>query len=64
MSDTGVVLLRRMLREQLKRLERGLDPMNVVRDKKAARGIPTGTWNAVLSASEAAALGDNVGRLA
>lgn len=64
MSDTGVVLLRRMLREQLKRLEQGLDPMNIVRDKSAARGIPTGTWNAILSASEAAALGDKVGRLA
>ncbi|MGO4330407.1 Rieske 2Fe-2S domain-containing protein [Cupriavidus sp. 2TAF22] len=61
-SDTGVVMLRRMLREQLKRLEQGLDPLNIVRDKDAARGIPTFTWNAVLTASEAAALGDNVGR--
>jgi hypothetical protein len=63
-SDTGVVMLRRMLREQLKRLGQGLDPLNVVRDKDAARGIPTSTWNAVLTSGEAAALGANVGRLA
>jgi nitrite reductase/ring-hydroxylating ferredoxin subunit len=63
-SDTGVVMLRRMLREQLKRLGQGLDPLNVVRDKDAARGIPTSTWNAVLTSGEAAELGANVGRLA
>jgi phenylpropionate dioxygenase-like ring-hydroxylating dioxygenase large terminal subunit len=63
-SDAGVIMLRRMLREQLKRMEQGLDPMNIVRDKDAAHGIPTGTWNAVLSPAEAADLGDNVGRLA
>jgi 5,5'-dehydrodivanillate O-demethylase len=31
-SDVGVALLRRMLREQLDRVEKGLDPIGVVRD--------------------------------
>jgi hypothetical protein len=34
-SDTGIVMLRRLLREQLKRVEQGLDPINVMRDASA-----------------------------
>ena len=34
-SDVGVVLLRRMLQEQLARVEQGLDPLGTVRDESA-----------------------------
>lgn len=54
MSDTGIVMLRRLLREQIKRVEGGLDPINVVRDTEAARSIPTGAWNTILTPAEAA----------
>ena len=53
-SDTGVVMLRRMLREQIQRVERGLDPINVSRDKDANRRIPTNAWNTILTPGEAA----------
>ena len=56
-SDTGVVMLRRLLREQLQRIEQGLDPINVMRDPSRNRRIPTGAWNTILSPAEAAALG-------
>jgi hypothetical protein len=55
-SDTGIVMLRRLLREQLQRVEQGLDPINVVRDPSASKRIPTGAWNTILSPSEAAAV--------
>ena len=54
-SDTGIVMLRRMLREQIKAVEDGRDPVNVVRNSAANRRIPTGAWNTVLSPAEAAA---------
>jgi hypothetical protein len=49
-------MLRRLLREQLKRIEQGLDPINVMRDASANKRIPTGAWNTILSPREAAAL--------
>ena len=49
-SDTGIVILRRLLREQLQRVEQGLDPINVIRDPSANKRIPTGAWNTILSA--------------
>jgi nitrite reductase/ring-hydroxylating ferredoxin subunit len=55
-SDTGIAMLRRLLRDQLRRLEEGHDPINVIRDRDAARGIPTSAWNTVLAPAEAAAL--------
>ena len=55
-SDIGIVMLRRLLREQLKRVAQGLDPINVVRDPSANQRIPTGAWNTILSPAEAAAL--------
>src|SRR4051794_13165267 len=55
-SDRGIVTLRRLLREQLKRIEKGLDPVNVVRDPAANRRIPTGAWTSSLSPAEAATL--------
>jgi nitrite reductase/ring-hydroxylating ferredoxin subunit len=55
-SDTGIVMLRRLLREQLQRVEQGLDPINTIRDPSANKRIPTGAWNTILSPGEAAAL--------
>ena len=51
-SDTGIVMLRRLLREQLQRIEQGLDPINVARDTSANKRIPTGAWNTILSTAE------------
>ena len=48
-SDTGIVMLRRLLREQLQRVEQGLDPINTIRDPSANKRIPTGAWNTILS---------------
>jgi hypothetical protein len=53
-SDTGIIMLRRMLREQIQRVEKGLDPVNVVRDADSNRRIPTHAWNTILSPAEAA----------
>jgi len=53
-SDTGIVMLRRMLREQIQRVERGLDPVNTVRDEAANHRISTGAWNTILSPAETA----------
>ena len=55
-SDTGIVMLRQLLREQLKRVEEGRDPINVVRDPAANSRIPTDAWNTILSPTEAATL--------
>ena len=49
-------MLRRLLREQLNRIEQGLDPINVMRDLSANKRIPTGAWNTILSPAEAATL--------
>ena len=49
-------MLRRLLCEQLKRVEQGLDPINIMRDQSANKRIPTGAWNKILSPAEAAAL--------
>ena len=46
-------MLRHLLREQIKRVEEGLDPMNVMRDAWANQKIPTNAWNAILSPAEA-----------
>jgi hypothetical protein len=48
-------MLRRLLHEQLKRIEQGLDPINVMRDASTNKRIPTGAWNTILSPVEAAA---------
>ena len=49
----GIKILRRLLREQIKRVEEGLDPMNVMRDAWANQKIPTNAWNTILSSAEA-----------
>lgn len=48
-SDGGVVRLRRVLREQVKRLADGLDPVNVFRDPAENRRVRTTASNVVLS---------------
>jgi hypothetical protein len=55
-SDTGIAMLRRTLREQIKRVSDGLDPMNVIRDERLNRTIPTNAWNTILSPTEASVL--------
>jgi hypothetical protein len=49
-------LLRHTLREQIRCVSDGLDPMNVIRDERLNRTIPTNTWNTILSSTEASAL--------
>ena len=56
-SDTGIAMLRRTLREQIKRVSDGLDPMNVIRDERLNRTIPTNAWNTILSPTETSASG-------
>ncbi len=51
-SDAGITMLRHLLREQIKRVEDGLDPMNVMRDARANQKIPTNAWNTILSPAE------------
>jgi hypothetical protein len=51
-SDTGITMLRH-LREQIKRVEDGLDPTNVMRDARANQKIPTSAWSTILSPAEA-----------
>jgi hypothetical protein len=55
-SDMGIAMLRRTLREQIKRVSDGLDPMNVIRDQRLNRTIPTNAWNTILSPTEASVL--------
>ncbi len=38
-SDTGIILLRKLLNEQMRIVEDGGDPMNVFRDEESARSI-------------------------
>ena len=52
-SDMGVVLLRRTLRDQIKRVQAGQDPINIWRDEALNKAIPTHSWNTVLSPDEA-----------
>jgi hypothetical protein len=53
-SDGGVVRLRRLLREEVRAVQAGRDPLNVQRDAVANRAIPTHAWNTILSPAEAA----------
>jgi len=55
-SDTGIAMLRRTLREQIKRVSDGLDPLNVVREARLNQRIPTNAWNTILSPAEASML--------
>ena len=53
-NSTNRENLRRLLREQIERVEAGQDPINVVRDPDANHRIPTNAWNTILSPVEAA----------
>ena len=55
-SDTGIAMLRHTLREQIKRVSDGLDPLNVIRHERLNRTIPTNAWNAILLPTEASVL--------
>ena len=52
-TDTGITMLRHLLREQIKRVEDGLDPINVMRDARANKNVPTNAWNTILLPAEA-----------
>jgi hypothetical protein len=54
MTDMGIVMLRKMLREQMARIEQGEDPINTVRGAAAKQVIETHAWNTILSREEAA----------
>jgi nitrite reductase/ring-hydroxylating ferredoxin subunit len=53
-GDGGIVRLRRLLREQVRAVQAGREPLNVVREAAANRAIPTHAWNTILSPEEAA----------
>jgi phenylpropionate dioxygenase-like ring-hydroxylating dioxygenase large terminal subunit len=55
-SDTGVIQLRKLLRAQIKAVELGQDPLNVVRDPAANHRITTNAYNTVLAPEQVAAL--------
>lgn len=59
-SDTGITMLRHLLRERIKRVEDGIDPMNVMRDARANQKISTNAWNTLLSPAEASMLADSL----
>jgi phenylpropionate dioxygenase-like ring-hydroxylating dioxygenase large terminal subunit len=53
-SDRGIVMMRRMLRDQIAIVAAGGDPVNVVRDERENHRIETHAWNTVLTPQEAA----------
>ncbi len=54
-SDAGIVMLRRLFREQLARLNAGEDPMNVIRAESKNHKIETHAWNTIHSPATAQA---------
>ena len=52
-TDTGITMLRHLLREQIRRVEDGFDPINVMHDARADKNIPTNAWNTILLPTEA-----------
>jgi hypothetical protein len=48
--------LHHTLREQIRCVSDGLDPMNVIWDERLNRTIPTNAWNTILSSTKASAL--------
>jgi len=47
LSDTGVVMLRKLLREEVRRVANDEDPRNIVRDPAKNIAIETNAWDAV-----------------
>jgi hypothetical protein len=52
LSDTGVVMLRRALRDSVRAVRDGRDPQNIVRDPAKNHRIETNAWNTVIVARE------------
>jgi phenylpropionate dioxygenase-like ring-hydroxylating dioxygenase large terminal subunit len=50
LSDTGVVMLRKALRESVRTVRNGRDPQNIVRDPAQNQKIETNAWNTVIAA--------------
>jgi 5,5'-dehydrodivanillate O-demethylase len=44
-GDEGIIVLRKLLREQIERVQRGLDPIGVIRDPKYNQLIDLGVVN-------------------
>ncbi|HWO40846.1 MAG TPA: hypothetical protein VNO43_03485, partial [Candidatus Eisenbacteria bacterium] len=44
-SDEGVILFRKLLREQIERVQKGLDPIGVIRDPRKNQLIDLGVFN-------------------
>ena len=53
-ADRGIVLIRKRLRDAIKRMEAGEDPPNIVRDPDQNRAIETHAWNSVYGPGDAA----------
>jgi hypothetical protein len=51
-SDVGIVRLRKLLSEQVKRVGAGQDPINIIRDPAQNVGIQTNAWNSVVRERE------------
>jgi hypothetical protein len=49
-------MLQHTLREQIRRVSDGFDPMNVIRHERLNRTIPTNAWNTLISPTEAPVL--------
>ena len=47
LSDTGVVMLRKLLREEVRRVANDEDPRNIVRDPAKNIAIETNAWDTV-----------------
>jgi hypothetical protein len=51
-SDAGIVRLRKLLSDQVKKVAAGMDPINVFRDPAQSVGITTNAWNSVVRERE------------
>ena len=48
-SDVGVIMLRRMLRQAVKAMEKGENPQNIIRDPNLNHALETSCWNTVMT---------------
>jgi len=54
-SDQGIRLLRELLRQNVRLVAEGQDPMNIFRDEAQNRAVPTHAWNTVEAPAAAGA---------
>lgn len=52
LADGGIVMLRRLLRLSVGRMQQGKDPLNIVREAALNHAIETDAWNTVSSPSQ------------